>query len=147
MYVAEIAARLQQTGVLSDDPVFTDEHLDAIIVHRDARLLDALRAQVLGPLTATTPASQERLQETLAAWLRHMGDRQAVAAELHVHPQTVRYRLARLHELFGPELDDPGTRARLALALTWGAGAHRAWPPRPSTSLENGPELRSAARC
>jgi hypothetical protein len=146
VYVAEIAARLQQTGVLSGDPVFTDEHLDAIIVHRDARLLDALRAQVLGPLTATTPASQERLQETLAAWLRHMGDRQAVAAELHVHPQTVRYRLARLHELFGPELDDPGTRARLALALTWGApGRH--WPPRPSVSSENGPELRSAARC
>jgi DNA-binding PucR family transcriptional regulator len=49
-----------------------------------------------------------------------MGDRQAVAAELHVHPQTVRYRLARLHELFGAELDDPETRLRLTLALAWG---------------------------
>jgi hypothetical protein len=136
--VAEIAARLQWTGVLPDDPVFTDEHLDAIIVHRDDRLLDALRAQVLGPLTATTPASQERLQETLAAWLRHMGDRQAIAAELHVHPQTVRYRLARLHELYGPDLDDPDTRARLALALTWGPPQRR-WVPAPSVSPENRP--------
>jgi DNA-binding PucR family transcriptional regulator len=48
-----------------------------------------------------------------------MGDRQAMAAELHVHPQTVRYRLARLHELFGPALEDPATRARLMLALAW----------------------------
>jgi hypothetical protein len=150
VYVAEIASRLQQTGVLPDDPVFTDEHLDAIIVHRDARLLDALRAQVLGPLTATTPASQERLQETLAAWLWHMGDRQAIAAELHVHPQTVRYRLARLHELFGPDLDEPETRARLALALTWGKpGRSGHWPPRPSVSPENGPDIgaRPAAHC
>ena len=147
VYVAEIAARLQQTGVIPEDPVFTDKHLDAIIVHRDARLLEALRSQVLGPLTATSPASQERLQETLAAWLRHMGDRQAVAAELHVHPQTVRYRLARLHELFGPDLDDPDTRARLALALTWGTPGHgEHWPPRPSSSVENGPDVRLAAR-
>jgi sugar diacid utilization regulator len=121
LHVAEIAARLQETGVLDEDPVFTDEHLDAIIVHRDARLLEVLRSQVLAPLAGSTPASRERLGETLASWLRHMGDRQAIAAELHVHPQTVRYRLARLHELFGAELDDPAVRARLALALGWGA--------------------------
>jgi sugar diacid utilization regulator len=38
---------------------------------------------------------------------------------LHIHPRTVRYRLGRLHELFGPELDEPGPRRRLFLALTW----------------------------
>lgn len=121
LHVAEIAARLQHTGVLPHDPVFTDEHLDAIIVHRDARLLEALRTQVLRPLEGSTPSSRERLRETLVSWLRHMGDRQAIAADLHVHPQTVRYRLARLHELFGEQLDDPTTRARLGLALGWGA--------------------------
>jgi len=120
LHVAEIAVRLQRTGVLSDAPVFTEEHLDAIIVHRDSRLLEALRHQVLLPLQASAPASRERLCETLVSWLRHLGDRQAIAAELHVHPQTVRYRLARLHELFGPQLDDPQVRARLLLALAWG---------------------------
>ncbi|MFC7657772.1 helix-turn-helix domain-containing protein [Pseudonocardia benzenivorans] len=49
-----------------------------------------------------------------------MGDRQAIAAELHVHPQTVRYRLAKLHELFGDDLDDPEVRARMVLALSFG---------------------------
>jgi len=48
-----------------------------------------------------------------------MGARQAVADQLHVHRQTVRYRLARLHELFGAALDDPNQRARLTLALAW----------------------------
>jgi sugar diacid utilization regulator len=136
LHVAEIAARLQRTGVLDDDPVFADEHLDAIIVHRDARMLDALRRRVLAPLDGESAASRERLGETLAAWLWHTGDRQAVAAELHVHPQTVRYRLARLHELFGDRLDDPAVRARLSLALTWG---------RPDVTVA-GPDPRPEAR-
>ena len=117
--IAEIAARLQRAGVLVEDPVFVDEHLDAIIVHRDARLLEALCRQVLAPLADAPRGSRERLAETLAAWLRHMGDRQAVARELHVHPQTVRYRMGQLQQLFGSDLDQPATRARLMLALGW----------------------------
>ncbi len=121
LHVAEIAARLQRSGVLTEDPVFVDEHLDAIIVHRDDELLNALRDQCLAPLDGLPPAVRQRLAETLTAWLRHMGDRHAVAAELHIHPQTVRYRLTQLQELFGAALDDPANRARLTLALEWGA--------------------------
>jgi hypothetical protein len=119
--IAEMAAQLHRSGILTDDPVFAEEHLDAIIVHRDRRLLDALRRQVLTPLAQLAPAVRERLCETLACWLRHMGDRQAIAADLHIHPQTVRYRMTQLHDLFGPALDDPATRARLSLALAWGS--------------------------
>jgi len=119
MQIAEMAAQLNVAGVLTDDPVFAEEHLDAIIVHRDARLLDTLRRQTLAPLAGLAPAVRQRLCETLTSWLRHMGDRQAVAADLHIHPQTVRYRMAQLHELFGPALDDPDSRARMTLALGW----------------------------
>lgn len=140
--IAEVAADLRGEGVLRDDPIFAEDHLDAIIVHRDARLLDALRSQVLAPLAALAPAVRERLTETLASWLRHMGDRQAIASHLHIHPQTVRYRMAQLHALFGPALDDPDYRARLTLALAWDpqtAPAARALPvaaarPRPARS-------------
>jgi hypothetical protein len=119
VHIAEMAAQLKTAGVLVDDPVFAEEHLDAIIVHHDARLLDALRRQTLAPLAGLAPAVRQRLCETLTSWLRHMGDRQAVAADLHIHPQTVRYRMAQLHELFGPALDDPDSRARMTLALGW----------------------------
>ncbi|HKE66297.1 MAG TPA: helix-turn-helix domain-containing protein [Micromonosporaceae bacterium] len=139
--IAEVAAALQRSGVLSEDPVFAAEHLDAIIVHRDPRLLAALRRTVLAPLDDLSPAVRERLTETLASWLRHFGDRQAIAAELHVHPQTVRYRMGQLHDLYGTALDDPTSRARLSLALAWsrtreattdaarGRGERRRTPP------------------
>jgi DNA-binding PucR family transcriptional regulator len=34
-----------------------------------------------------------------------------------VHPQTVRYRMAQLRDLFGARLDDHDARFELALAL------------------------------
>ena len=118
--IAEVTARLRRDHLLSDDPVFADEHLDAIIVHRDDRVLDYLRRRCLAPLDELSESSRERLSTTLTSWLRHMGDRKAVAEELHIHPQTVRYRLGQLQTLFGPSLDDPSTRATLLLALNWG---------------------------
>ena len=41
----------------------------------------------------------------------------AAAERLHVHVQTVRYRLGQLRELYGDELDDPVMRLELELAL------------------------------
>jgi DNA-binding PucR family transcriptional regulator len=126
MGLAEHALRLKH--VLPDDPLFVDEHLDAILVHRDDRLLAALRQQYLAPLAPLREATRDRLSETLKSWLMNMGNRKAVADELHVHPQTVRYRLDRLRELFGPALDDPATRAALLLALAWGPAVTEADP-------------------
>ncbi len=140
---AELTARLRAAGILTDDPVFVEDHLDALIVHRDAKLLAALREQVLAPLSLLGPSVRERLGETLSAWLRHMGDRHAVAAELHIHPQTVRYRMSQLHEAFGPALDDPATRTRLTLALAWGTPAA---PKRPATGGSGHPAALSHRR-
>jgi hypothetical protein len=116
---AVTAARLRTDGLLADDPLFVDQHYDALLVHGDARLLDLLTEQALSPLDGLPAASRARAEMTLAAWLRAMGDRQEVARVLHVHPQTVRYRVTQLRSLFGPALDDPRTRLRLTLALCW----------------------------
>lgn len=113
------ALALASSGVLVGDPIFVDDHLDTLIVHRDARLLSFLREQVLAPLDDLPKGARARLIETLTSWLRHQGDRAAVAADLHVHPQTVSYRIARVRERFGDALDDPRERARLMLALLW----------------------------
>ena len=63
-----------------------------------------------------------RLTETLRAWLDRPGQVQAVAAELGVHPQTVRYRVKQLRDLFGDRLEDPEARFELGLALRAGVG-------------------------
>ena len=132
--IAQTAAELQRAGVLDEDPVFAEEHLDAILVHRDPRLLAALRRRVLAPLDDQPAATRDRLTETLTSWLRHFGDRRAMAAELHVHPQTVRYRMTQLHLVFGSTLDAPEERARLVLALAWS---------RPSPSVRPSPSTRA----
>jgi hypothetical protein len=125
--LAEHALRLKH--LLPDDPLFVDEHLDSMLVHRDDRLLAALRRQYLAPLDGLRESTRDRLCETLTSWLLNLGNRRAVAEQLHIHPQTVRYRLGRLRELFGPALDDPATRAALLLALAWGPAVTEADPP------------------
>jgi len=115
---AAACARLAREGVLPRaGPLIAQEHLGALALHADPALLAELADERLEPLAALTPAAAARLEETLLAWLRNQGAVAAVAAELHVHPQTVRYRLARLRERFGAALEDPDARFDLELAL------------------------------
>lgn len=95
----------------------TDDHLPALVVSADPAALADLRARVLAPLAGLRPSSAARLTETLRAWLLHQGRREDVAAALHVHPQTVRYRLSQLREHFGAQLDDPDGVAAFVVAL------------------------------
>ena len=117
--VAEAGARLAAAGVLTGDPVFVADHYDTIMVVRDEWLLEHLREQALAPLAGVAPSTRRRLEETLGAWLTAMGNQQATARALHVHPQTVRYRLGQLRTLFGPSLDEPDNQRRLMLAVCW----------------------------
>ena len=117
--IAEAAAQTFGFPDSSRSPLFVDDHLGMLIVHRDERLLGALREQCLEPLRHAAPGSREALRRTLQSWLMNMGDRQAIARDLFVHPQTVSYRLGRLRELFGRALDDPAARMQLLLALGW----------------------------
>jgi DNA-binding PucR family transcriptional regulator len=97
--------------------VDSEDHLAALVISADPDALRDLRARVLAPLNGMRPATRERLEATLRSWLLHQGRREAVAAELHVHPQTVRYRMSQLRDLYGDQLDDPATIFDLLLAL------------------------------
>src|SRR4051812_47037327 len=103
--------------------VAADEHLPELLLHGgDGALAADLAARALAPLDDLRPGARGRLRATLRAWLDHPGQVTRVAGELHVHPQTVRYRVAQLRELFGERLEDADARFELALAL-------RAEPP------------------
>jgi DNA-binding PucR family transcriptional regulator len=47
---------------------------------------------------------------------------------LHIHPNTVRYRLQRIIEVSGIRLDDPDERLVAMLHLRLAAGVHRLTP-------------------
>jgi DNA-binding PucR family transcriptional regulator len=97
--------------------LLADDHRLEILLGQDRRLADDMARDALRDLDAETQASRERLLSTLEAWLRHRGRTEEVARALHVHPQTVRYRMGRLRELLGDRLDDPDGRFELELAL------------------------------
>jgi hypothetical protein len=115
---ARRVAALTVAGVLpADRALVWEEHLADLMLHADAAAGETLAARRLQPLTGLPPARERLLRETLAAWLEHPGRPREIARTLHLHHQTVRYRLARLRERFGDDLDDPGARFELALAL------------------------------
>jgi hypothetical protein len=88
-----------------------------LLLGSDPRLATELARDRLAPLTGLAPGSRTRLTDTLRAWLEEQGRLTQVARRLGVHPQTARYRVARLRELFGATLDDPDERFWLELAL------------------------------
>ncbi|GAY12296.1 helix-turn-helix domain-containing protein [Pseudonocardia sp. N23] len=115
---ARAAWPLHVAGTLGDRPVVrADDHLVTLLLAADAGLTTDLCDRALAPLRALPAGAGSRAEETLRAWLDAHGDVTATAASLHVHPQTVRYRLAGLRDVFGDALDDPIRRLELTLAL------------------------------
>ncbi|GAA5138956.1 helix-turn-helix domain-containing protein [Pseudonocardia adelaidensis] len=121
--LAQSAWPLHAAGRLNGDAplVRADEHLLPLLLAAAPELAAALTGRALAPLRTLPAGAAARAEETLRAWLDAHGDVTATAAALHVHPQTVRYRLAALRETFGGALDDPAARLELAVALRAGA--------------------------
>ena len=113
------ALRAVQLGLATGgpEPLDTETRLPELLLRADDVALADLRAQVLAPLADLSESAREKLTETLRSWLLHHGRREAIAAELFVHPQTVRYRMGQLRELYGQRLEDPRTVLELTLAL------------------------------
>ena len=118
---ARAARALRLEGHLPGEGLLrAEDHLLALLLHADVTLTADLVAQRLEPLRRMTSAARDRAVTTLTAWLDAHGDVAEAATRLHVHPQTVRYRLARLKEAFAGVLDDPVGRLEVALALRAG---------------------------
>jgi hypothetical protein len=127
LHWAREALGLAEQGVFGDGPVVhCDDHLTEMVLRRGGDLLDRLETRRLAPLRDMAPGRRDMLAETLLAWLE-TGKSSSVAARLFIHPQTARYRLHKLQDLFGDQLDDADARFELALVLR----ARQAHPRRP----------------
>jgi hypothetical protein len=115
---ARMALTLVARGALpSEHPTRARDHLAAIVMLADQELARAFVEARLEPFGGLADGERQRLLETLEAWLDHQRHTPRVAAQLHVHPQTVRYRLGKLRELLGNELERADERFELELAL------------------------------
>ena len=100
------------------DPVYW------VLKQQPAGNLATLRDRLVGNVKAAD--EHGKLWRTLNAYLRSPDDLGALAAELHVHVNTLRYRLRRIEELVGAPLDKPETLAKLYVAQQIDAMLERA---------------------
>lgn len=98
----------------SAEPRKTIRYADAlleVLVRRDPPLMRQLRDRYLGPLVGT------ELEETLRCHLATNLALSKTAALMHVHKNTIVYRLRRIEELTGLDLHDVRDLSRAVLAL------------------------------
>jgi hypothetical protein len=73
----------------------------------------------LSPLGRLDPADREESIRTLDAYFAAMGTMSEAARQLYVHPNTLRYRLAKIADMLEVDLDDRETRLLLELEMLW----------------------------
>jgi hypothetical protein len=95
----------------------------------DPQLIDELARQRLARLDGMPAGKQKALTETLRVWLESWSTAADVGNRLHVHPQTVRYRLNQLKESLGDRFSDPEARFGLELVLRAQRLRERSVPP------------------
>jgi hypothetical protein len=119
-------------------PLRADRHLSTLLLLADEELARTLCAARLAPLDRLRPGQRDRIAETMLSWLLLGENAAEVAQRIHVHPQTVRYRLRQIHELFGDQLRDPGCRFELQQALRARSLLAKMRPPVASGSAASG---------
>src|SRR5215217_6287573 len=97
--------------------VRVDDALTQLLLFENGGLVERIASRRLAAFDALTPKARTRMHETALADVQQQGNAAAMARTLAVHPQTARYRLARLRELLGDSLEDPDARFELELAL------------------------------
>jgi DNA-binding PucR family transcriptional regulator len=120
---AQLALRLQKTllpgsGACEYPKLGVFRMLAAI---PDLSDVDGFIREWLGSLLDYDERKGAELVHTLTQYLEHGGNYDATAAELSVHRSTLKYRLQRIRELTGLELNDPNVHFNLQLATrAWG---------------------------
>ena len=108
----EVGRKLRPEGVAHRH----DELIPHLVLTQNPRLAERFVANSLGRLTEPKLRNRDQLLETLEAYLV-LGSVKDAAAALKLHRHTVLYRLDRLREILGGDLEIPATRLRLQLAL------------------------------
>jgi hypothetical protein len=112
-------AHVARSSVAQGEPwvaCFEDSPLAMLVAAAPDEAVD-IAHRVLRPVLVLPPAERAMLLDTLESWTRHGGSTKRAAAELHCHPNTVRYRLQRLQTELTLSLTDPLAVSLVVVAL------------------------------
>jgi len=112
-----LAASTLALGAEVPGLVLADDHLSELLLTEGATVVARIALRRLGAFGALTPKARARMAATALAYVQHRGNAAAMARDLQIHPQTVRYRISGLRELLGEQLEDPQARFELEAAL------------------------------
>lgn len=119
--LAEEMLALLRAGLVAGPVTSHEQAWPVLVLHRAAVAAAGAGATEFGPLPALRAqdkGSGTSYVDTLYEWLRHPGDPRAASRALRIHPNTLRYRMAKLTELADVDLDDPDVRLALLTQLT-----------------------------
>jgi DNA-binding PucR family transcriptional regulator len=94
-----------------------DDHPIAVLLASAPHVAQWVTQRVLGPVLDLPETDRRILMDTVRVWLAEYGATSAAAERLHVHRNTVRYRLRRLEEVTERSLARPADLADLYVAL------------------------------
>jgi len=111
----DAAARLGRQGQVV---AFEDLGVHRLLLQvPDLAELRSFAAEILGKLGAQEHQRGAELLTTLACYFRENSSPQRTARSLHVHPNTVAYRIRRIQEITGIQLDNYRDRLMAQVAL------------------------------
>lgn len=108
---------IQTKGDPSARIAWCQDNLATLLLLADPFLTARLQEHIEAAFAELTHKQRDRMAPTLLAWLQRCGTHNEIAARLDVHPQTFRYRVHQLQDLFGDKLADPDARLAMELAL------------------------------
>jgi hypothetical protein len=100
-----------------DGQIAADAFALELLLARSPDLAARIADRVLGPLEAYAERRSSGLLQTLEAFLACGLDRRRTAEQLHVHPNTLDYRLRRIADLTSLDPGEPRDLVMLELAL------------------------------
>jgi purine catabolism regulator len=111
---------------------------------RDSPELRAFYDEFLGALEAYDERHGTELIRTLEGFFAHHGNHVRAADALHLHRNTLLYRLARIQTIAGLDLDDPEVRLAVQVCLRMRPLAGSRWHAT-RFGREDGPTVASGA--
>lgn len=114
----EIVGIMQQMNRLNC--IETYENLGAYSVLlgvKSVSELEGFSTEILGPLIKYDGEKNGDLLHTLATYLLEKGSHEEIARKLHVHVNTLKYRIQKIQDILGVSLDEPEERFSVQLAI------------------------------
>lgn len=125
----QAAQAMDLAGRLHSDTTVTFDSLgiyQLLIQLEDEPAAGRFSDMIVGPLVDYDKGHRSSLMETIIAYFGHHGNVSQTAEALYIHRNTLSYRLDRIQELTGQDLENPDERLALQLAL-------KLWQVRPDT--------------